>query len=144
LPSSLPAASPACSSSPRAGVEVLAGAGREQPSQRIIGQDRDQLLGDGRRLHLGHQVGRDLDLTLQPGVERLARAVAVGGGRWLPAGEQVGQERLNVCPAGLGQPTAPAGEEGLQEPDGLQVGIDRAVGPVLGPEMALEGAGQVG
>ena len=45
---------------------------------------------------------------------------------------------------GFGEPDVPAGEEGLQEPDGLQVGLDRAIGLVLGPEMPLEGAGQVG
>ena len=50
----------------------------------------------------------------------------------------------DVCPVGVGQPDAPAGEERLQEPDGLQVGLDRAVRLVLGPEMPLEGAGQVG
>jgi hypothetical protein len=43
-----------------------------------------------------------------------------------------------MSPVGVGQPGAPAGEEGLQ------VGLDRAVGLVLGPEMPLEGAGQVG
>jgi hypothetical protein len=61
-----------------------------------------------------------------------------------PAGEQVGQKRLNVWPVGVGQPDASAGEERLQEPDGLQVSLDRAIGLVLGPEMPLEGAGQVG
>jgi hypothetical protein len=76
--------------------------------------------------------------------EHLEGAVAVGGGRRLPADEQVGQERLDMCPVSFGQPNAPAGEERLQEPDGLQVGLDRAIGLVLGPEMPLEGAGQVG
>jgi hypothetical protein len=43
-----------------AGLEVLAGAGREQPPQRVIGNDRDGLLRDGGRLHLRRRVGRDL------------------------------------------------------------------------------------
>jgi hypothetical protein len=55
----------------RRALEVLASTGREQPPQRLIGQDRDRLLGAGRRLHLGHRVGRDLALVLQPGVEHL-------------------------------------------------------------------------
>ena len=44
----------------------------------------------------------------------------------------------------FGQSESAGAEEPLQQPDGLQVGLDRAVGLVLGPEMPLEGAGQVG
>ena len=51
---------------------------------------------------------------------------------------------INVRPVSLGRANTPAGEEGLQEPDGLQVSLDRTVRLVLGPEMPLEGAGQVG
>jgi hypothetical protein len=59
------------------------------------------------------------------------------------ASEQVGQERLDLRPVGLGQPDTAASQVCLEQPDGLQVGLDRAVGLVLGPEMPLEGAGQV-
>jgi hypothetical protein len=55
----------------------------------------------------GHRVGRDLAFVLQPGVEHLERAVAVGRGRRLPAGEQVGQEPLDLCPVGFGQSYTP-------------------------------------
>jgi hypothetical protein len=112
--------------------------------QRVIREDGDGLFRNGGRLHRRHRVDGDLALVLQPGVEHLERAVAVGGGGRLPAGEQVGQERLDVRPVGLGQTDTPAGAEGLQEPDGLQVSLDRTIGLVLGPEMPLEGAGQVG
>jgi hypothetical protein len=53
-------------------------------------EGRDGLLGDGGRLHPGHRIGRDLPFFLQPGVEHLEGAVAVGGGCWLPTGQQVG------------------------------------------------------
>jgi hypothetical protein len=72
------------------------------------------------------------------------RAVAVGGGRRLPASQQVGQERLDLLPVSLGEVDAMASQTCLEQADGLQVGLDRAVRLVLGPEMPLEGAGQVG
>lgn len=70
--------------------------------------------------------------------------MAVGGGRRLPASEQVSQECLDMRSVGLEQSDTPAGEECLPEPDGLQVGLDRATGLILRPEMPLEGADQVG
>jgi hypothetical protein len=69
----------------------------------------------GGWLHLGHRVGCDLAFVLQPGAEHLERAVAVGGGRRLPAGEQIGQERLDLRPVGLGQADAAASQVCLEE-----------------------------
>jgi len=55
-----------------ASVEVLASTGRAKPPQRLIREDGDRLLGDGRRLQLGHRVGRGLAFVLQSGVEHLS------------------------------------------------------------------------
>jgi hypothetical protein len=85
-----------------------------------------------------------LHSLFQPGVEHLERAVAVGGGRLLPASQQVGQERLDLPPIGLGRVDALASQVCLEQADGLQVRLDRAVRLGLGSELSLEGAGQVG
>jgi hypothetical protein len=80
---------------------------------------------------------------LQPAVEHPQAAVAVGGSGGLPAGELVGDERLDIlAPCQLKLDAA-----GCQEPGGqprcVEVGLDGAVG-LVGPEVQLEGARQTG
>ena len=89
-----------------------------------------------------HGVDRDLLFILQPTVQRLELLVAGRGGRGRPAGQQLGDERLQVG-AGRRLELAPAGlEEGGELTDADQVTGDRAVGEVLGPQVPLEGAAE--
>jgi hypothetical protein len=97
-----------------------------------------------RRAHLRYGTGRHLALVLQPGVEHAQAPVAIGGGGWLPAGKLVGDERLDVLAPGLLKLDAPGGEELGRQPNRVEVGLDSAVGLVLGPAVQLEGARQVG
>jgi hypothetical protein len=64
------------------GLEALTGACGEEPPQRILGHDRDGLVGHHRRLHARHRVDRDLLFVLQPPVQRLELLVA--GRKGLP------------------------------------------------------------
>ena len=100
---------------------------RRRP-HREIGERADPAR---RAAHLGHRVGGDLAFVLQPGVEHLERPIAVGGGRRLPAGEQVGHERLDVLAPRQLELDARAARNAAAI-GGLQVGLDRAVGLVLG------------
>jgi hypothetical protein len=62
------------------------------------------------------------------------------GSRWLPAGELIGDERLNVLAAQLaGEDRVAVGlAEGGQEPDGVGVGLDGPGALVLGFQSASE------
>jgi hypothetical protein len=125
-----------------AALEALAGTCGQQPPQGVLGQDRDGLVGHHRRLHTRHGVDRDLLFILQPTVQRLELLIAGRGGRGRPAGQQLGDERLQVG-AGRRLELAPAGlEEGGELTDADQVAGDRAVGEVLGPQVPLEGAAE--
>jgi hypothetical protein len=68
-------------------LEALPGAGREQPPQAVVWDNRDGLLGDDRWSQLGHRVGGDLLLFLQPAVQDLEHLVVGGGGASRPPGE---------------------------------------------------------
>jgi hypothetical protein len=84
-----------------AGLEVLAGAGRQQPPQIVLGHDWDGLLGHDRRPHPRHRAGGDLLFLLQPAVQHTQTPVASGDGLRRPALEQLAQERLQVLAAGV-------------------------------------------
>jgi hypothetical protein len=104
--------------------------------------NRDGLLGDDRWSQLGHRVGGDLLLFLQPAVQNLEHLVVGGGGASRPPGEQVAEEGFQVGPAGTGYGGAVGSQERLGLAGEDQVGGHRPGGPVLGPEMPLERAEQ--
>ena len=56
----------------------------------------NRLIRHGGRAHLRHRARGDLAFGLQPAVEHTKAPRAVGGRRGLPAGELVGDERLDV------------------------------------------------
>jgi len=86
---------------------------------------------------------RDLSLGLQPAVEHAQTPVPVGGRGGLPAGELVGDERLDVLAPRLLQLDASGSEELTGQPECVEVRLDGAAGLVLGSEVQLEGANQV-
>jgi hypothetical protein len=120
--------------------EVATLTGPEQPSQMLGPNHADRLLGQLGRSHAVHGAGRQVTLGHGPLEEGVQPAVAVVGGRRLPAGELVGDERLDVLAAKL------AGEDrmavglavGGEQPDGVGVGLDGPGALVLGFQSASE------
>jgi hypothetical protein len=101
-----------------AGLEAAARARLEQPLQPVIRHDRDRLVGHDRRPYAHCRVGRHLTFLHQPGVQDLEDLEVGRGGGGRPAGEEVGDEGLQVGPGGgLGFAT------GVQEPVGLADGV---------------------
>jgi hypothetical protein len=126
----------------RRALEALSGACGQQPPKGVLGNDRDGLVGHHRRLPARHRVDRDLLFVLQPAVQGLELLVPSRGGRGRPAGQQLGDERLQVGAARLLE-LAPAGlEEGGELADANQVAGHGAVGEVLGPQVPLEGVAE--
>jgi hypothetical protein len=68
--------------------------------------------------------------------------VVGGGDTGLAGGEQVDHERLQVGLAGVQQAEPSGGKEAFGLADGVQVGVDRGAGTVLGAQVPLEGAGE--
>jgi hypothetical protein len=117
-------------------------AGLEQPSE-VLGPDHvDGLLGELGRPHAVHRAGLKVALGHGPLEEGVQAPVAVVGGRRLPAGELVGDERLDVLAAEF------AGEERLtvglavdgEQPGGVGVGLHGPGALVLGFQCASEAA----
>jgi hypothetical protein len=126
-----------------ASLEVPAGAGLQQPAEGILAHQRNGLIWHGGRAHLRHGTKRDLSLGLQPAVEHAQAPVAVGGRGGLPAGELVGDERLDVLAPRLLLLDASGSEELSGQPECVEVRLDGAAGLVLGSEVQLERANQV-
>jgi hypothetical protein len=112
-----------------------------QPGQLLAGEDRDQLLGDARRLQRGHRV-RQAVFDGQPFEELLQGAVLVAGvGVAVPV-QQPGHPLLDVLAAHL----LPAGLAGLPRQGGgeplhrLGVGPDRLGGLAFGGQAQSERA----
>lgn len=85
----------------------------------------------------------DLALVFEPGVEDPQCPVAVVRGGRLPPGEHCAEVALDVLAGGVRELHPVRLQEGGELVDRLQVGLDRAAGLVLGPEVALERAGKV-
>jgi hypothetical protein len=85
----------------RRGLEVLAGAGGQQPPQAIVRDDRDGPLGHDGRAHSRHGAGGDLLFFLRPAVQHAQAPVAGGNGLRCSALEQLAQEGLQVLAAGV-------------------------------------------
>jgi hypothetical protein len=109
-----------------ASLEVPAGAGLQQPAEGILAHQRNGLIWHGGRAHLRHRTNRDLSLGLQPAVEHAQAPVAVGGRGGLPAGELVGDERLDVLAPRLLQLDASGSEELSGQPKCVEVRLDGA------------------
>jgi hypothetical protein len=72
-------------------------------------------------------------------------AACSGWTQWpATAGEQAGDEGLQVGAGGLGQVSAVGLKEGGEPADADQVAGHGAVGEVLGAQVPLEGAGEAG
>ena len=119
---------------PRRWRSTLDRTGSEQRAKVIEGHHGYRLLGHPRRLHPSHRVGVADALVVGPSVELLERPVPVRRGGGLPALELVGDERLDRPPVGL-HGVHPGLEAG-QQPQRLEVALDRLLGLVLGPEVA--------
>jgi hypothetical protein len=120
--------------------EVTTLAGLQQPRQVLRPNHFNRLLRQLRRAHATH--GADLEVTLGHGPleEGLQAAIAVVGGRWLPASELVGDEGLDVCALELAddERVAVSLTVGGQQPDGVGVGLDGPGALVLGLQGAPE------
>jgi hypothetical protein len=119
--------------------EAAARTGMFQPGQLLAGEDRDQLVGDGRRLQPFHRVGQ-LVFGGQPFEELLQGTVLVAGvGVAVPV-QQPRHPLLDVLPVHL-LPAGPAGQAGGGEPlHRLGVGPDRLDGLALGGQAQRERA----
>jgi transposase len=127
-----------------ASLEVAASAGLQEPAKGVLAHQRNGLIGHGGRSHLGHRASGDLAFGLQPAIEHPQAPVAVGGRGGLPAGKLVGDERLHVL-ASRQLELHPSGrEEQSGQPERVKVRLDRAASLVLGSQVQLEGADQVG
>ena len=82
-----------------ASLEVPAGAGLQKPPGSVLAHHRNRLIRHCGRTHPGHWTSGDLAVGLQPAVEHAQAAAAVGGRCGLPAGELVGDERLDIFAA---------------------------------------------
>ena len=89
-----------------------------------LAENRDGLIGHGRRLHLGH---RTRDVLFQPAVGGVQAAVAVVGGGRLPAAEEERDPGLNVLAAGLIKRALRGGRQSRRPPQGSLDGAGRPV-----------------
>ncbi|HZD69319.1 MAG TPA: hypothetical protein VFA45_10520 [Actinomycetes bacterium] len=112
--------------------------GLEQPPQRVVVQDRDGLLRDGRRLESPHGVGNAF-LFLEPAIEAVQGAEPVVGRRGSPSLQDGDEVVMDVGCAGIGKATAANVEERRELLEGLEIGVDGALGPALGPHEPFEG-----
>jgi hypothetical protein len=87
-----------------------------------------------RRLHPLHRIGLQVALGHRPLEEGVQAPVAVVGGGGLPAGDLVGDERLDVFAPELADEKrlAMSLAVGGEESDGVGVGLDRPGALVLG------------
>jgi hypothetical protein len=99
-----------------------------------------RLLGQLRRLHPVHGAGLEVSLGHRPLEEGVQAPVAVVGGGRLPAGQLVGDERLDVLAleyAGESRVAVGLAVRG-QQPDGVGVGLNSPWALVLGLQGASE------
>src|SRR6266700_574886 len=110
----------------------------EQVKERVVVQDRDRLLGYGRRLEPRHGVA-DAFLFLQPTIEAVKGTEAIVGGRGPATLDDVDDVVLDVGGGGLGEGTAATVEQRRELFDCLEVGVDGALVLALGPHVPLKG-----
>ena len=103
-------------------------AGLQWPAEGILAHQGNELIRHGGWAHLGHGADRNLAFGLQPAVEHAQAPRAVCGRGRLPAGELVGDQRLDVLAPRLFQLDASGREERGGQPERVEVRLNRAAG----------------